>query len=197
MSPGSPGPAPIRYTVARVTAESPGPLACARCASARMSPAPSASSCAPTRAPIAAASSVPAASRAVDGAAAVERHDHGDELELIVRERRGQRSNRRLASASQRFDDRTFRIERRMGLRLVDRMRPPRRLVASFSRISIATMPCPGAGTQADGGRVAEIRDAMPRRRSPAAASTMRVIPSRGRRHRACAVACRGCRGWA
>ena len=46
------------------------------------------------------------------------------------------------------------------------------RTASSFARISMATMPCPGAGTQALAGSVIEMRDANPRRRSPAAAST-------------------------
>jgi len=43
--------------------------------------------------------------------AAVERDDCGDELELIVAQRRGQGANRRLAAASERVHDAAFGVE--------------------------------------------------------------------------------------
>ena len=46
------------------------------------------------------------------------------------------------------------------------------RTLVSSSRISIATIPCPGAGTHTLAGRVSEMREVNPSRRSPAAAST-------------------------
>ena len=53
-------------------------------------------------------------------------------------------------------------------------MRPAvRRASSSSSRISMATMPCPGAGMQPSTGTVSEILETKPRRRSPAAASTI------------------------
>ena len=143
------------------------------CASARISPAPSARSCAPTRAPSARGVRRGPLARLAHGAAAVERDDDRNQLERVAVDRRRERADRRLAAAAERFDERALRLSAAPAVRIVDRA--PRRAAraSSSSRISIATMPWPGAGTQAAAGSVIEIRDANPSRRSPAAASTM------------------------
>ena len=105
-------------------------------------------------------------------AAAVGRDDDGDELELVGR--RSARPARRSASDIRLPARRRARARRSAPRPPPDRRcaPPARRTSSSPSRISIATIPCPGAGTQAVAGSVIEMRDANPSRRSPAAAST-------------------------
>ena len=105
-------------------------------------------------------------------AAAIERDDGGDEFELVVAQRRGQRADGRLAPAAERIHDGPFGVEGFGGDPVRDRLRPPASRRRSPVRISIAIIPWPGAGTQALSGSVNEIRESKPSRRRPAAAST-------------------------
>ena len=98
----------------RVTAESPSPLACARCASARMSPAPSAISCAPTRAPMR-RGLVRAAARPCRGRRGCRRATTttATSSSSSLDDRRRERADRRLAAAAERLDQRPLGVERR------------------------------------------------------------------------------------
>src|SRR6184192_4158946 len=95
-----------------------------------------------------------------NGAAADERDYHGDELQSVAVLGRRERADRRLTSTAERLDDRALGFQRRAGRSVVDvHYRTPRVVVAV-------------AGTHAAAGSVSEMRDAKPRRRNPAAAST-------------------------
>ena len=126
-----------------------------------------------------------------DRAAAVERDDHGRRSRSC--RRRPASPARRSASGSRRRAPRRapLRRQRRARRRIVDSRDDARRSARRPREFRSATMPWPGAGTHALTGSANEMRDANPSRRSPAAASTMRVVVAL---RRACAAACRGCR---
>ena len=101
--------------------------------STRMSPAPSASSRSAACRPIALASARVPAGAGADGARAVRSDHHRDQFEIVIRDRHGQRTNRRLTAAAEHRDQLALGLERGAGERIVDRRNRLRHFIVAGS----------------------------------------------------------------